>query len=135
MKPITSIRAVEPRQCVPFLTAVCAAVLYALPAMAGRAIEDEPRGKLVYSLHCARCHGPTGLGDGPRADELNVRPTNFQDPVFQSRSDEQALRGIEFGEVRSPMHAWRDRLTAEEIREVLVYIRALGHGGHSEERP
>lgn len=83
-------------------------------------------GKLLYELHCARCHGAQGLGDGPKARDLTVAPTNFQDPGFATKSDEQIVRSIEFGEVRSPMHAWRGRLTDQEIRTVAAYVRRLG---------
>ena len=133
----TCMSAFEPRQRALIVSMVCATVLSASAALAVRAVDAEmPRGKVVYELHCARCHGSTGLGDGPRAGELNVRPTNFQDPAFQSRTDEQVLRGIEFCELRSPMHAWRDRLTAEEMRDVRAYIREFGRGSRSSaERP
>ena len=34
-------------------------------------------GKAVYDENCAMCHGPTGQGDGPLADELFQRPTDL----------------------------------------------------------
>jgi hypothetical protein len=46
--------------------------------------------------------------------------------ILQSQSDEQMLSSIEFGEARSQMHAWRGRLTEQELREVMVYVRRLG---------
>ncbi|WP_447976885.1 c-type cytochrome [Candidatus Nitrospira bockiana] len=108
------------------VAAVCLSVA-AIGWASQRGGDEEVRpGHLVYRLHCARCHGATGLGDGPQAKDLKVRPTNFQSPAFQTKSDDQVLRSIEFGEVDSPMHAWRDRLTDEEIREVLSYLRHLG---------
>jgi mono/diheme cytochrome c family protein len=90
-----------------------------------RAGEVHP-GKLAYDLHCARCHGATGLGDGPQARHLTVPPPNFQSATFQSQSDEQMLSTIEFGEVRSQMHASKGRLTDAQMRDVMAYIRQLG---------
>lgn len=82
-------------------------------------------GKLIYDLRCARCHGPKGGGDGPQAGELIVRPADFHDRKLADKSDEQLLANIEFGMITSPMHAWRGRLSAEEMRDVLAYIRHL----------
>jgi mono/diheme cytochrome c family protein len=105
---------------------VVLAFLFATTPQLNWAGEVHP-GKLSYDLHCARCHGPNGLGDGPQASHLKVAPPNFQSATFQSRSDEQMLGSIEFGETRSQMHAWRGRLTEQELREVMAYIRRLGH--------
>jgi mono/diheme cytochrome c family protein len=88
--------------------------------------DDVHSGKLPYDLHCARCHGPKGLGDGPQARHLKVPPPNFQSATFQSQSDDQILSSIEFGEVRSQMHASKGRLTDAQIRDVMAYIRQIG---------
>jgi mono/diheme cytochrome c family protein len=87
---------------------------------------DIHPGQLAYDLHCARCHGAKGLGDGPQARHLNVPPPNFQSATFQSQSDEQMLSSIEFGEVRSQMHASKGRLTDAQMRDVMAYIRQIG---------
>jgi len=104
---------------------VVLAFLLAITPQVNWAGEVHP-GKLIYDLHCARCHGPNGLGDGPQASHLKITPPNFQSATFQSRSDEQMLDSIEFGEARTQMHAWRGRLTEEELREVMAYVRRLG---------
>lgn len=90
--------------------------------------EDVHPGKLPYDLHCARCHGPKGIGDGPQARHLTVPPPNFQSATFQSQSDDQILNSIEFGEVRSQMHAAKGRLTDAQMQDVMAYIRQLGSG-------
>ena len=90
---------------------------------------DVDRGKSVYKRHCLRCHGSGGWGDGPDADTLTVRPTNFH--LFRSylKSDEELQRTIEYGIVFSPMHAWQGELTENEIQDVLAYIRLLSQQG------
>jgi mono/diheme cytochrome c family protein len=35
------------------------------------------RGAALYREHCARCHGATGMGDGPQAESLRYRPTDL----------------------------------------------------------
>lgn len=90
---------------------------------------DLAAGKLVYEFHCQRCHGTGGWGDGPAGRELRVPPTNFHGPILQMKSDEQLLASVEFGVVTSQMHAWRGRLTEQELQDVVAYVRALGQRG------
>ena len=111
------------------------AIILLLAALAGLAGYDiaaaraggdtNEAGKLVYDLRCARCHGPNGRGDGPEANQLIVRPTDFHDTNRAAKTDEQWLASVEFGVVTSPMHAWRGRLSSEELRDVVAYIRYL----------
>lgn len=92
----------------------------------GQSRTDEVHpGRLPYDLHCARCHAPKGLGDGPQARNLTVPLPNCQSPTFQLQFDEQMLSSIEFGEVRSRMHASKGRLTDAQMRDVMAYIRQI----------
>lgn len=86
-------------------------------------------GKTLYEWHCVRCHGAGGWGDGPQAKELRVPPANFHNPIVKMKSDEQLLTSIEFGLVMTPMHAWRGRLTEQEMQDVLAYVRLLAPRG------
>ncbi len=51
------------------------------------------RGRETYTLDCAGCHGPTGLGDGPAADLMQIAgvheenlPRNFSFAAYKKRS-------------------------------------------------
>lgn len=46
------------------------ALLQATPALADK-------GKTIFSVNCASCHGTTGKGDGPAAAALNPKPRDF----------------------------------------------------------
>jgi len=35
------------------------------------------KGKTLYAVNCASCHGPQGFGDGPAAIALNPKPRNY----------------------------------------------------------
>ncbi|TMQ63825.1 MAG: c-type cytochrome [Candidatus Eisenbacteria bacterium] len=41
------------------------------------------RGKTVFQINCASCHGNTGHGDGPAAAALNPKPRNFTEGYWK----------------------------------------------------
>jgi len=44
-------------------------------------------GKSLYNKHCKSCHGKEGLGDGPKADELDTPSGDFSAEEFHAQSD------------------------------------------------
>lgn len=41
------------------------------------------KGKNLFAVNCASCHGPSGLGDGPAAAALNPKPRNFNEGYWR----------------------------------------------------
>ena len=83
------------------------------------------KGEAIYLQHCAGCHGTSGDGLGPDIKELIVPPANFRAPKYRSKTDMDLYLAIKQGVLFSPMHGWADRLSDQEIRNVLRYIRSL----------
>jgi len=83
------------------------------------------RSQVLYERHCARCHGPTGKGDGPDAARLIVPPADFHAPRSRAKTDFELLTAISHGIAFSPMHAWRGKVTNEELLELVRYVREL----------
>jgi len=82
-------------------------------------------GQVIYEQQCLRCHGPALDGQGPEARYLIVAPANFQSMKSRSKTDWELLIAITQGVMFSPMHGWRDRLTDDQIKDVLTYIRQM----------
>lgn len=87
-------------------------------------------GKAVYQHYCQTCHGEGGAGDGFNAFNLDPRPRDHTDPVFQrSKTDADladAIRRGGAGVGLSPlMPPWGRTLQEDQIKEVVVYIRTL----------
>jgi len=82
-------------------------------------------GEMIYRLHCLRCHGKMGDGKGPDSYTLIVPPRDFHSPESTAKSELDLRAIIIWGLVFSPMHGWWDRLSSEEIRAVISYIRQL----------
>jgi mono/diheme cytochrome c family protein len=91
--------------------------------------EDVMMGRKVYEQHCRKCHGVEGRGDGPQAQWQYLPPANFHAPASRLKSDEQLIATIEHGVIFSPMHSFRETLTATEVQDVVAYIRLLSRRG------
>jgi len=67
--------------------------------------------------------GEAGNGMGPESRDLIVPPANFHLGKYRSKTDIELLIAIEDGVLFSPMHAWRHKLTKEQTRDIIDYIR------------
>lgn len=71
----------------------------------------------IYQSICAQCHGENATGGvGPSLRSSAFRDSNTQQDIFTSISE---------GHKASPMIAWGDILTAEQIQELVGFILAL----------
>jgi mono/diheme cytochrome c family protein len=82
-------------------------------------------GEQLFSDNCVLCHGEKGVGDGPGAKTIKVKPANFTDPKLQaSETDGSLFWKMTNG--RGPMPSWRDTLSDQERWQLVNYIRKLG---------
>jgi mono/diheme cytochrome c family protein len=79
----------------------------------------------TFSDNCVLCHGEKGLGDGPGAKTIKVKPANFTDPKLQASETDGSLFW-KMSNGRGPMPAWKDELTDQERWQLVNYIRKLG---------
>ena len=86
---------------------------------------NDIRGEALYQQHCLRCHGTSGDGKGHDSKLLIVPPANFQSAESRLKPEWEMLSIISYGIIFSPMHGWQNRLTDEEILDVLSHIRKI----------
>lgn len=79
------------------------------------------KGTMLFAKHCAGCHGQEGKGDGYKL--LGPDPANLTAPSITKKSDADLLKAIHKG--RPNMPAWERRLSNEDSRDVLAYVRSL----------
>lgn len=86
--------------------------------------EVAPQGAEAYQLYCVNCHGETGRGDGPGSASLVPPPKNLVE--LQSMvEDDYLFWRISEGKRGTAMVAWKGILTAEQIWQVVSFIRTL----------
>ena len=94
--------------------------------------EHAAKGGEIYVRNCLYCHGDNLDGKGHFATGFNPPPANFQDPGTIAMLQEAYLfwriakggPGLprESTPWNSVMPAWEDRLTEEQIWQVIVYL-------------
>src|SRR5947209_11933489 len=113
--------------------------------------EHVAKGGEIYIRNCVYCHGDNLDGKGHFAPGFNPPPANFQDPGTIAMLQEAFLfwriakggPGLpkESTPWNSVMPPWEDRLTEEQIWQVIIYLyeatgqqprrwEASEHGGH-----
>lgn len=86
------------------------------------------RGRQLYKVNCAPCHGEQGKGDGPAAAAYNPKPRNHTDPVYMSKlTDEDIAKVIQYGGAikNMPMMPSNPALKGADLAAVVAYTRSL----------
>ena len=84
-----------------------------------------------FEWYCAQCHNLDGGGDGINSvDELPVGPMALNKAKEMIKfTDEQIIQTITQGgpvnNLESLMPTWGNTLTAQEIKELVRYVRSL----------
>lgn len=84
------------------------------------------RGAVLFSLHCAVCHGPAGAGDGSVVafwKESARRPANLTEARFAGYPDGTIYRIISQG--LGGMPPLRENLTERQRWDVVNHVRSL----------
>src|ERR1700687_4932050 len=75
----------------------------------------------LFKQKCAMCHGADGKGYSA------LKTPDFTDPKFQeSVTDKQIEDTIKTGKKGTPMPAFADQLSEDQIHSLVSYIRSLG---------
>lgn len=79
------------------------------------------KGKKIFQKYCSNCHGLSGKGDGYRL--LGPNPADLTSLATRQQSDNTLLKTIHEGKPNMPV--WKYRLSQQDSRDVLAYIRSL----------
>jgi len=82
------------------------------------------RGKILFNINCAVCHGTDGKGNGSLASHLKNKPFDLTSFPIHSFSDGGIFFVISNG-VPGKMSALNENLTVRERWDVVNYVRTL----------
>lgn len=83
------------------------------------------RGRVLFEVHCAQCHGASGEGNGVIANFLvNKKPANLTSEATQNKSDGTLFLTLSNG-VPEAMPALNENLTVRDRWDVVNYLRTI----------
>ncbi|MEZ5346780.1 MAG: cytochrome c [Pyrinomonadaceae bacterium] len=80
-------------------------------------------GKDIYSESCAECHKADGTGGKTEVDGKMINAHSLVSAGAKKDSDEDFIKYISDGFPEDGMPAFKDKLSTEEIKSVIKYIR------------
>ncbi len=87
------------------------------------------RGAQLFAGHCADCHGPQGKGNGRLADTLSTPPTDLlTEPHTARHTVGNFYHQIIYGVPDTNMPGFRDKLTDEDVWDVVNFLHTLSRG-------
>ena len=87
--------------------------------------ESIEAGKKLYQRYCASCHGPQGKGDGSLALSGGT-PSDLTDDTWDHGSTDGEIFVVIHDGVSSDMLAYKEKLTEQQIWQIVNYLRSLG---------
>jgi len=85
---------------------------------------DKSAAAAVYSKHCKSCHGKDGLGDGPKAAQLDTPSGDFSTDGFQAQSDGALFYKTLEG--RDDMPSYKKKIPdQDDIWQLVHYMRTF----------
>ncbi len=83
-------------------------------------------GKTVFKNKCTKCHGETGVGDGPDADPDHREDMDLTNPKRADRnSDGVVFYKVSNGRKKPKMPVFKEELTENQIWSVVAYVQTL----------
>jgi mono/diheme cytochrome c family protein len=81
------------------------------------------RGKKLFTMHCEKCHGSNGTGDGPQAEKLKIKPGNLT-TFSKDYSNHYVVFQINEGRSKE-MPKWKDLISTKESLDISNYILSI----------
>jgi mono/diheme cytochrome c family protein len=82
-------------------------------------------GKEIYAMNCINCHKENGSGGRVTYQGKSYNAEDLTKDKIKKMSDEKLVGYVTNGIPDEGMPAFRDTLSAEEIKAVVAHIRAL----------
>jgi mono/diheme cytochrome c family protein len=110
--------------------ALVCVIAMAGPVQRAAAAGDDESVSEEYMVYCAKCHGPSGHGDGANASTLRTRPRDFTDCATMKKiSDDTMFKAIKDGgtavSLPGDMPPWGQAFDDSEIKGLVAFLRTF----------
>lgn len=104
--------------------------------VAGNPVVREKTGRLLFQVHCARCHGPDGKGDGPDAPYQSPPPRALSSAPRRFGTGPDAIRKVIVeGIPGTGMAARADLFSPPELDALVAHVQSLAPTGTADDSP
>lgn len=93
-----------------------------IASLAGSSARAQGDAAALFKSKCAGCHAADGTGNTAAGKAMKVR--DLHSPEVQKQTDAQLTDIITNG--KSPMPGYKGKVTDEQIKELVGYVRELG---------
>ncbi|MGP0069085.1 MAG: redoxin domain-containing protein [Isosphaeraceae bacterium] len=97
---------------------------------ASRSTVTSTRGRLLYQVHCQRCHGTEGRGDGSDAANLRPPPKDLANTIGDW-SREKVARSIVEGKRDTAMSAFGETFPRRDLDALVDHVRSFRREGQA----
>lgn len=91
---------------------------------ASPSVEMASGGAKLYSTNCAKCHKEDGTGGKITVDGKTIEPDNLTAAKLAAKPDAKYVQYITDGFPEDGMPAFKDKLSEQEIKDIIGYVRS-----------
>ncbi|HZI61988.1 MAG TPA: cytochrome c [Pyrinomonadaceae bacterium] len=84
-------------------------------------VDATARAQTNFTKNCEACHGPSGEGGTVTVEGKRLRVPSLKAAHAVKHTDDELLKIVTSGEEEMP--AFKDKLSAEEIAELVAFVR------------
>ena len=85
------------------------------------------RGKAVYLIYCAQCHGYNYDGNGTVGQSFHPLPTDLRSSEVQTKAEGELFKTVSYGEPGKRQPALQTTVTINDRWHVIAFIKSLGN--------
>ena len=106
------------------MIALALALLAQVPVPSPAPVQNQPA-KEIFAKRCALCHGADGRGQTKKGRQYKA-PDFTTEKWQRTTTDEEIADAITNGVPKTKMAAFREKLSQDQIRALIPYLRAFG---------
>ncbi len=95
------------------------------PKPASTAKDEVAEARDLYTVNCMTCHRDSGKGGKVTVDGRALDPDDLTTEKMKAKTDEKLLAYVADGVPDEGMPAFKDKLTADQMKLVVKHVRTL----------